>query len=53
MKKIYNAPEAGLLCFRPVENLASINLGNMQNVGGLTGPGSAANPSDNDIKIPV
>ena len=52
MKKIYTAPEAELLCFRPVEDLA-IDLGNMYNLGNLTGGGSAAKPSNNDIKIPV
>lgn len=31
MKKIYNAPKADLLCFRPVENLA-INFDSIYNV---------------------
>lgn len=33
MKKIYNAPEADLLCFRPVEDLA-IDFGEIYDVNG-------------------
>lgn len=53
MKKIYNAPEAGLLCFRPVEALANeISFDTLQNVATSGGQlGSAAVKSNNDIKI--
>ena len=51
MKKVYQAPEADLLCFRPVEELAA-SLGNMlklPTVGG--GQGEAVETSGNDITI--
>ena len=53
MKKIYNAPEAGLLCFRPVEALANeISFDTLQNVGTDGGKlGIAAVKSQNDITI--
>lgn len=53
MKKDYQAPEAMLLCFRPVEGLAA-NMSNMlqlPTVGG--GRGDAANTSETDIKISI
>jgi hypothetical protein len=55
MKKIYNAPEAGLLCFRPVEALANeITFDVLENVrdNTLSGfKGDAAQWSKNDITI--
>ena len=56
MKKIYNAPEAGLLCFRPVEGLAASELDfvtMLQLSGGQSGEGKAADTSETDIKINV
>ena len=53
MKKIYIAPEADLLCFRPVENLA-INFDDIYNVSppayGKDGNGATISQLG-DIKI--
>lgn len=56
MKKIYNAPEATLLCFRPVEGLAAdIDFNLMLDIQGGQGGGKydAAETSATDIKISV
>ena len=51
MKKVYQAPEADLLCFRPVEELAA-NLGNMLQLPTVgSGRGEAAETSETDIKV--
>lgn len=53
MKKIYNAPEADLLCFRPVEDLA-IDFGTLienTNNGTDSGSEAAASFTLGDIKI--
>ena len=59
MKKNYTAPEAGLLCFAPVETLATdikfgdlVNLGNGGTLDG-TNKGNAAVESGSDIKINI
>ena len=56
MKKIYNAPEADLLCFRPVENLA-IDFNDIYNVaGGETNYGQSEGATTSvgtDIKINI
>ena len=53
MKKIYNAPEASFLCFRPMEDLA-IQFGNLVNVGTFEpAQGEAAKTSVGDIKISI
>ena len=53
MKKIYNAPEASLLCFRPMEDLA-IEFGDLVNLEKLDDKqGTAAEVSGNDIKIKI
>lgn len=54
MKKIYNAPEAGLLCFRPVEELANfaIDLDKLLGTGGV-GKGDAVEGGSGDIKINI
>ena len=53
MKKTYNAPEASLLCFRPVEDLA-IEFGDLVNLENLNGKQeTAAEVSTNDIKIKI
>ena len=53
MKKIYNAPQADLLCFRPVEGLANelnfVDMVDLQN--GENGKYSAATQSETDIRI--
>lgn len=56
MKKIYNAPEADLLCFRPMEDLAAdIDFGTL--IGGsgydTSGAQTAAGTSAGDIKITI
>ena len=58
MKKIYNAPEASLLCFRPVEDLATEELKNFIDFNellDLSDPaGKAGKPTEisaNDITI--
>lgn len=56
MKKIYNAPEASLLCFRPMETLANdfidfgelVDLSNSEN---KSKAGTATEISTNDILI--
>ena len=55
MKKIYNAPEADLLCFRPVEGLAAdLNFDTMLSLQpGEGGRYDAATKSDTDIKISI
>lgn len=56
MKKNYTAPEAGLLCFRPVEGLAAAELDfvtMMDLTAGNHGEGKAAETSETDIKISV
>ena len=56
MKKNYIAPEAGLLCFRPVEGLAAseIDFVTMLDLSnGTKGEGNAATLSETDIKINV
>ena len=51
MKKIYNAPEADLLCFRPVEALA-IDFGTLINDTSSLGKSENAAVSQlGDIKI--
>lgn len=52
MKKIYTAPEADLLCFRPVEDLAIVfdNLWNETETGGKK---EGAVTSGGDIKINI
>lgn len=51
MKKIYNAPEASLLCFRPVEDLA-IAFEDLVKLDTLeTKQGTATEISENDITI--
>ena len=61
MKKIYNAPEASLLCFRPMEDLAN-DLKNFIDFGELVElskdnlndkQGGAATTSANDIRIDI
>ena len=52
MKKIYNAPEASLLCFRPVEDLAAINFDALVGLEDLDAKEiKPAETSENDIVI--
>ena len=55
MKKIYNAPEADLLCFRPVEGLAAdLSFATMMDLqAGNGGSCTAATKSETDIKISI
>ena len=53
MKKIYNAPEASLLCFRAVEDLA-IEFDQLVHLENLTDKtGKPADDSTQDIMIPI
>ena len=53
MKKIYTAPEADLLCFRPVEDLA-LSFDNLwPNIQLQDGSSDAAVTSGGDIKINI
>ena len=58
MKKIYNAPEASLLCFRPMEDLATEELDKfidfndllkLEDENGMAG--KPIDASENDITI--
>jgi hypothetical protein len=57
MKKIYNAPEASLLCFRPMEDLANdlkdfIDFNELLDLSDPAGmAGKATETSANDITI--
>ena len=53
MKKIYNAPQADLLCFRAMEDLAAIEFENLVNMELEGADQSAAETSANDIFIPI
>lgn len=57
MKKIYNAPEADLLCFRAVEGLAAINFDNIYPIDPDTNQYGAADAAATslatDIKITI
>lgn len=52
MKKIYTAPEAELLCFRPVEELANgVLMDNLLGENPVTGNKPAAGNGASDITI--
>lgn len=54
MKKIYNAPQADLLCFRPMEDLAAINFEDLVKMEDLASKdNSPAETSAQDILIPI
>ena len=51
MKKIYTAPEAELLCFRPVETIAAEYSLEMDNLLKDAGQKDPVNPTDSDVII--
>lgn len=55
MKELYIAPELNLLCFAPVENLASqgVNIFDLDNLLDAAGEGPSAGVKDEDIFTPI